>query len=115
MFRSTSFSERVRVVVEDVLEAVDIVLSDPLDAGAGQGAGDGADRHEVRAPLGAPARPPASEHESTALRARPHRRPVRRERRRRPGAVEPVRAACACAARPVGPGPHGPLAGPLAR
>jgi hypothetical protein len=34
MFRSTSFAERVRVVVEDVLEAVDIVLSEPLEAGA---------------------------------------------------------------------------------
>jgi hypothetical protein len=108
MFRSTNFAERVRVVVEDVLEAVDIVLSEPLEAGPVQSADErpGAGRQRRAASLAGDApepRAPALHH--------PHRRPARIARRRRPGSVKPPRASCLCPVRAAGPGRHGPLAG----
>lgn len=71
MFRSATLRERVRVVVEDVLEAVDVVLSEPAE----------------------PAAPEPSPH--------PHRRPARITRTRRGGTVAPARARCLSPVRPA--------------
>jgi hypothetical protein len=72
MFRSATLRERVRVVVEDVLEAVDVVLSEPAE----------------------PVAPEPAPH--------PHRRPARVTRTRRGGTVTPARAACLSPIRPSG-------------
>jgi hypothetical protein len=72
MFRSATLRERVRVVVEDVLEAVDVVLAEPAE----------------------PVAPEPSPH--------PHRRPARVTRVRRGGTVAPARTTCLSPVRPAG-------------
>jgi hypothetical protein len=76
MFRSATWRERVRIVVEDLLETADIVLTTPVA-------------------------PPESDPAAPAQGPHPHRAPVRRERPRRPGVVAASRAACASPVRPA--------------